>query len=74
MVRFAKLIGADVPACLYSRPVFVQGIGEKLKFIEISKGLDIGVVLINPNIQLSTKKVFHSLVLHDFKFRNVIAV
>ena len=27
MVKFAKLIGSDVPACLYSKPVLVQGIG-----------------------------------------------
>ena len=59
IIRASKLLGADVPACIYSKPIFMEGIGEKINFIHVNKNLDIGIVLINPNIELSTKNVFN---------------
>jgi len=59
IIQFSKSLGADVPACIYSEPIFMEGIGEKISFIDIKKNLDIGIVLINPYIELSTKKVFN---------------
>jgi 4-diphosphocytidyl-2-C-methyl-D-erythritol kinase len=51
-------LGADAPVCLVSRTAFVGGIGEK---ISIAKPLpDIGVVLINPGIPVSTADVFRN--------------
>ena len=38
----------------------MEGMGEKITLIEFNDKLDIGVVLINPKIQLSTKKVFNN--------------
>ena len=38
----------------------MEGRGEKITLIEFNDKLDIGVVLINPKIQLSTKKVFNN--------------
>lgn len=67
--KLAKSLGADVPACLYSKPVLMSGIGEKLRFIEIKNNLDFGVVLINPNFQLSTKEVFTKLKLTKKKIK-----
>ncbi len=49
-------IGADVPACLYARPLFVEGVGEKLTHVDI--GLPPYIVLVNPCIGVSTAKVF----------------
>lgn len=49
-------LGADVPACLVGRPVFVGGIGE-----EISDAPPLpraGLLLVNPGIAVSTASVF----------------
>ena len=59
IIQFSKSLGADVPACVYSKPLFMEGIGEKISFIDLKKNLDIGIVLINPYIELSTKNVFN---------------
>ena len=58
--QFSASLGSDVPACLYSKPLLMEGRGEKITLIEFNDKLDIGVVLINPKIQLSTKKVFNN--------------
>ena len=62
-VQFSASLGSDVPACLYSKPLLMEGRGEKITLIEFNDKLDIGVVLINPKIQLSTKKVFNNFIL-----------
>ena len=59
IIQFSKSLGADVPACIYSEPIFMEGVGEKISFIDVKKNLDIGIVLINPYIELSTKRVFN---------------
>ena len=61
--QLSASLGSDVPACLYSRPLIMEGRGEKTTLIEFNDKLDIGVVLINPKIQLSTKKVFNNFIL-----------
>ena len=62
-VEFSASLGSDVPACLYSKPLLMEGRGEKITLIEFNDKLDIGIVLINPKIQLSTKKVFNNFIL-----------
>jgi len=49
-------IGADVPACLASRPVFVGGIGEEIA--EAPALPAAGLLLANPGVALSTPAVF----------------
>jgi 4-diphosphocytidyl-2-C-methyl-D-erythritol kinase len=54
----AGRLGADVPACLAARPVWVGGIGEKL---EPAEGLPAaGIVLANPRVALPTPAVFRA--------------
>jgi len=49
-------LGADAPACLAARPVWVSGIGEQLK---PAAGLPpAGIVLANPRLTLPTPQVF----------------
>ncbi|TMJ66126.1 MAG: 4-(cytidine 5'-diphospho)-2-C-methyl-D-erythritol kinase, partial [Alphaproteobacteria bacterium] len=49
-------LGADIPACLYRRPVWVGGIGERL---EAAGPLpEAGVLLVNPRKALPTAAVF----------------
>lgn len=52
----ALTIGADVPACLYQKAVFVSGIGEKVTVAPDVPALPL--LLINPNKPLSTPAVF----------------
>lgn len=48
--------GSDVPFCVYNKLCIAKGRGEDLVFLD--KKLDIPVLLVNPNIQISTKEVF----------------
>ena len=74
-VEFSASLGSDVPACLYSKPLLMEGRGEKITLIEFNDKLNIGVVLINPKIQLSTKKVFKNLVINKSRGkRSIISV
>ena len=70
VIEFSKSFGADVPACLYSRPLLMEGIGEKLSFISCNNIINLGIVLINPKVQMSTKDVFGKLVFDQNKIQN----
>ena len=63
IIKLSATMGSDVPACLYSSPLLMEGKGEKIKLLKFNDKLDIGIVLMNPKIQLSTKKVFKNLVI-----------
>ncbi len=52
-------LGADLPACYFSFNQKVEGFGDKLKKLKILNK-NIWILLIKPNINLSTKKVFKS--------------
>ena len=56
IIKLSATMGSDVPACLYSSPLLMEGKGEKIKLLKFNDKLDIGIVLMNPKIQLSTKK------------------
>ncbi len=54
--RLGARLGADVPVCIFARPAWVGGIGER---IEPAKPLpDAGIVLANPRVALPTVAVF----------------
>ena len=56
LAALALKLGADTPACLAARPVWVGGIGER---IEDARGLPrAGIVLANPRRGLATADVF----------------
>ncbi len=60
----ARLIGADVPACLWQQTVIMQGIGDILTPVASSPdgpGIEWPAVLVNPGVPLSTKDVFAQL-------------
>ena len=54
--KIALSLGSDVPACLKSKDLLLEGYGEKLTLSSIPKGYYF--LLINPNLNLSTKSVF----------------
>lgn len=58
----ALRLGADVPVCLFDRPAFMTGIGERLAPVEQLPRLD--VVLVNPMVAVpsdKTAQVFRAL-------------
>lgn len=58
LARIGLSIGADVPACVYSRPLRMRGIGEWIELIENFPAFN--AVLINPGVKVSTGKVFEA--------------
>ena len=57
--RLAELgldLGADVPACIYSRPLRMRGIGEWIEMVDI--GPDVAAVIVNPGVSVPTGPVF----------------
>jgi 4-diphosphocytidyl-2-C-methyl-D-erythritol kinase len=57
-MEIAASLGADVPACLDGRPVWVGGIGERLD--PLSGLPPLGIVLANPRRELPTAAVFRA--------------
>ena len=59
-------LGADVPFCFFRNTAIVRGKGEKIEFIS-SKIPEFPVLLINPLIEVSTKRIFESIKLFNQK-------
>lgn len=55
----AATLGADVPVCLFGKPAWMSGLGEKLAPARVPEGL--GIVLVNPGVEVSTAEVFKAL-------------
>lgn len=49
-------IGSDVNACLFSKLLFLHGTGEKIQ--PLNNDIKFSALLVNPNKEISTKKVF----------------
>ena len=64
LMRIATTIGADVPFFVYGKNAFGEGIGEKLKEVDV---ISDKILIFNPNIHCSTKKMFS---LHDKFLKN----
>ena len=58
LYRLALSLGADVPACLASRPCYLGGIGEELTAAPALPPA--GLVLVNPAVAVSTPDVFRA--------------
>lgn len=56
LAGIAAELGADVPACLLSSPVRMQGVGELLGTAPVLPSC--GMVLVNPGVAVSTAAVF----------------
>lgn len=58
-INFGVKYGADVPYCLINELAYVEGIGEKVT--PLNYNLKNDVVLVYPNIFISTKEVFNNV-------------
>jgi 4-diphosphocytidyl-2-C-methyl-D-erythritol kinase len=59
IARCALGLGADVPVCLGQKTCRMQGVGERISYPELK--LPEAIVLVNPNLALSTPDVFRNL-------------
>lgn len=56
LINIGIKFGADIPYCLFNGPCIVKGIGEKIEEVELNLKEDL--IIVNPNIYISTKEVF----------------
>ena len=62
------LLGADIPFCIYEKTAFVEGVGEKLQFID--EPFEAYLLLVKPKKGVSTQKAFTSLDLSKVKHQD----
>lgn len=63
LARIGLALGADLPMCLAARPLIARGIGDLLSPVPGFPAL--GLVLVNPGVQVSTADVFGALESHE---------
>ncbi len=63
LLDLAAGLGADVPACLLSRPLVARGVGEILS--PLPEFPQLHITLVNPKVPVSTPDVFRRLRAHD---------
>ena len=59
MTNIASEIGSDVPSCLVSEPLILSGYGENI--LKIPYFPDLEILLIYPNLNITTKEVFNQI-------------
>jgi 4-diphosphocytidyl-2-C-methyl-D-erythritol kinase len=59
LLHVGSALGADLPMCLAAKPLVARGIGEELSFVRDFPAL--GLVLVNPDVAVSTPAVFSAL-------------
>jgi 4-diphosphocytidyl-2-C-methyl-D-erythritol kinase len=58
LCAIAETLGSDIPACVISRSLRVEGRGEALEPLELPELSGIPILLVNPGIPLGTAPVF----------------
>ena len=57
MCSFGMDLGTDIPACIISKPLIAYGAGEKIAKVDFIKKYQ--MLIIYPNIEISTKEIFN---------------
>jgi len=58
LAELALPLGADVPACLYQKPIIARGIGENITVYDYKGPLHI--LLVNPGVGVATPEIFNA--------------
>lgn len=64
MAKLSEHLGSDIPFCIYNKLCIAKGRGEDLMFLKHK--LKTPILLVNPNINISTKDVFDRVKKEDF--------
>ncbi len=65
LAEIGEIFGADIPYCVYNQLCIARGKGEQLYFLK--QKLNIPILLITPNIEVSTGKVFSHVDMNQMK-------
>lgn len=57
LIDFSASLGADIPFFILAQPSFVEGIGDKITPLSLTKE-KLFLLLVNPNIPVSTSEIF----------------
>lgn len=55
----AEKLGSDIPACLFSTPLWMEGAGEVITLVQLD--IDIPILLVNPRCEVSARDVYQRL-------------
>lgn len=67
--RILLPLGADIPACLYARPLLMKGLGEKIIPLQLDRNY--GLLLCNPLKPVITKNIFKTLTSYDASLTDI---
>lgn len=59
LMRIGLPLGADVPMCVFGKPLIARGIGEIIEPVNLP---ELPMVLVNPGVGVSTPEIFKALV------------
>lgn len=59
LTKLGQPLGADIPACIWSRPLIARGIGEDIELLHHFP--EFGIILINSGQAIATSTIFKSL-------------
>ena len=65
LCAIAETLGSDIPACVISRTLRVEGRGEALEPLDLPGLAGMAILLVNPGIPLGTGPVFQAWDQHD---------
>lgn len=69
MAKLGVDLGADIPFCIYNKLCIARGKGEELMFVD--KKMNKQILLINPNVKISTKDVFSKVTTENIVQKNI---
>ena len=69
MAKLGADFGADIPFCIYNKLCIARGKGEDLFFLE--NKLKTPILLVNPNVKISTKEVFSKVKQEELEDRKI---
>ena len=69
MAKLGENFGADIPFCIYNKLCIARGKGEELAFLK--NKLKTPILLVNPNVKISTKDVFSKVETEELKVRKI---
>lgn len=71
LAEIGLTLGADIPACLYRKTALISGVGEQVKPINLPFQ-SMAILLVNPNLPLSTHAVFKQYHQDNFSFSSPV--
>ncbi len=69
LAQIGKRFGADIPYCIYNKICIARGVGDELVFLD--NKLNFHVLLVYPNIHMSTKEVYENVTIDTLPSKKI---